>query len=243
MSRSKGLWLKEIMMMRGFHIFLLVIYGVLSIITLSNEHTIFLSTEYMIGQSIMGLMIIPCTMLFSLNMEKHQMTLFLFQKGNLKKQIQMKWLHAFLLYSLFFIWLSLLSIVSIMLDFSDSTLVSLMAIIWYLFFYMLSIQMIATVAIFIAWVIHQWIRNKVGFLLSVIVMVITFVVFFEFFQRIFDIPIIQNIWTIEIQSEQMPLQLFITDGYLSMSMIIFTGAILYLFYWLSLQLFIKKVEV
>ncbi|ENH97135.1 hypothetical protein J416_06787 [Gracilibacillus halophilus YIM-C55.5] len=249
MQVYRGLWRKEISMMQGFHIvsgLLLVIVILWSIITY-NDSTSYSDLGILAYLTYLHLTIMPATILFSLNMEVHQLSLLLFQKQKVAKTIHIKFLHGFsysIIYLLFLILLLYCFKVIGVLEFSNTTL---MKIVGLSLIFTGTVSMIMSVLIYVAWVIHQWLRFKLGFLLSIVSLgLISYLClkystpFIAFIERSRDF------WTIDIDghTELQALASFLGNQHsISISYILVILCLLIVLYGAFTWLLKEKVEV
>lgn len=243
MSLYKGLWKKEMAMMRGFHILIcLALLGIILYSAIQNRHI--LSTEWMVGIASISFIIFPVVLLFSLNMEKHQFSLFLFKRQQINKQIQIKFFHGFLIYSIYYIFIFGLAGLLHLFGWMSDSFAHTSRVLFVVFFFNLLLALLLSLSIYIAWVLHQWIREKAGFLVSVIALFIFFNILLSAFGWLLsNLSFLANWWTADVGSlVDIPFTIFTTGGRLSVSMVIIFLLISYLCYYLATWVLKRKVE-
>ncbi|WP_018934073.1 hypothetical protein [Gracilibacillus lacisalsi] len=245
MSIYKGLWKKEMMMMRGFHVFMLLVFIAVTGITIYQRGLALLDEVTLMGLSMMGMILLPATLLFSLNMEVHQMSIFLFLKKQISKQIHIKFLHGVFLTGLYLLVMVVMSIILKLFEMTNYSFIQLFKLLMTAFLFNLFIAILITVSVYGAWVMHQWMKENIGFVFSMFALFLVFFLVIKSFEWILSIlSFLADWWLIEIQAiADIPLTIFIVDNQLSLSLVIAFGLVLYGFYRFFTWVLVKRVEV
>ncbi len=249
MNNYKGLWNKEMKMMKGFQ--LVVIIVMLGMIFwslfLNNDSDNFQNFWEVIAILNLGLVLMPATLLFSLNMEVHQLSLLLYNRNAIFRTIQVKFLHSIWVTLVFFGWMTIFLFVLKWINYLEVTSNTLISILFVLFHYTFMIGLWLNVIVYAAWVIHRMLITRVGFPISILCLVGLAILFSKLFS--WSEPLINwigSLWTISFSYfEDLALDLIFITQYnqISLSLFIFTVGILWLLYYLFTLLLEKKVEV
>ncbi|WP_208586332.1 hypothetical protein [Gracilibacillus suaedae] len=244
MSIYKGLWKKEMAMMRGFHVFMLLVFIVLTCSIIYQRQSA-LDENSLLGLSMMGMILLPATLLFSLNMEVHQMSMFLFLKQQISKQIHIKFLHGVFLTGLYLLVMVAMAIILKLYEMTNYSFIQLFKLLLTAFLFNLFIAILITVSVYAAWVMHQWMKENVGFLISMFALFLVFFLVIKSFEWILSfLSFLADWWLIEIEAiADIPLTLFIVDNQLSLSLVIAFGLVLFGFYRFFTWVLVKRVEV
>ncbi|WP_058306890.1 hypothetical protein [Gracilibacillus massiliensis] len=244
MSIYRGLWKKEMTMMSGYQMVLAFIFFILAGFMI-YQRTTNIDEIYIVELATFSFIIPPATVLFSLNMEKHQLSMFLFSKQKIVKQIHIKFLHGAMLTGVSFFMMVSLAILFKWFGWLSISLLETMKVLLIIFIFISIISIISTVAVYIAWVLHQWFREKIGFVLSLVALIVTFNLLLKLFDIIItNLSFIANWWSVKVGSLiDVPFTIFIVDNQLSVSMMLVFFIILYVFYRFTTWLLVTKVEV
>ncbi|SHM91065.1 hypothetical protein [Gracilibacillus kekensis] len=248
MSIYRGLWKKEMSMMRGFQIsfvvviFCLMFYSLYAILKEGGQ-----VYSYIIDVASIGFIIIPATLLFSLNMETLQLNQILFNKNVFIKQMIIKILHGLMLMVGFYLYTFLFGTLLALMKFWTTGWSEIVKLIFSLFITVLPIGLALSITVYIGWVFHQWLKPKLGFALSIIsTLIILYWVFLGGIGIIMANVTFMKSWWVWNISERMYVPLldaFFVNDQLSISMLLFFTLLYSLVFWLTSWLFKKKVEV
>ncbi len=236
LSVYQGLWKKEIRMMRGFHILfgLAVLLMWTSLLSQGNWDWMML-----VDMSLFSFVIIPVVVLFSLNMERHQLASFLFVKKHLSKQVLIKFGHGLLLYMLYYICIGLMGIVLFFTNHLDESLSHTFSVVGMVGIYLLAVSLAGAVFILLAWVLYQWWRKNLFTLLNILLFFVLFIGAIKAMQ-----------WLMEIVSNWLVLTIDVTevhalfgDGQISLLAVFLFICLNFLIYQVSVIVLRRKVEV
>ncbi|GAB2543778.1 hypothetical protein [Gracilibacillus alcaliphilus] len=242
MSVYQGLWRKEILMMRGFHI-LMSIAGVVLVGTVLLNQDGHSGVETALELSALSFVLMPATVLFSLNMEKHQLSLFLFVKRNLPKQVLIKFFHGWILFTIYFLFIAVLTLVFYLIGQVGDTIPDILQGLATAYIYLFFISVMGTVAVFLAWVLYQLLRKRFNFFLSLILIYFFFVALVSLVQVVLRQISWMDSWSMVPVRLNKSLSMFWVNDQISMIAVIIFLIILVFFYQLSLFLLKYKVEV
>ncbi|GAE94046.1 hypothetical protein JCM21714_3177 [Gracilibacillus boraciitolerans JCM 21714] len=230
-----GLWKKEIAMMRGgfqisAFIFLLLLFSYLIYLRMDSQR----DALFVIDFSAIGFIIMPATLLFSLNTETLQIGQLLFLKRNMYKQMIIKWLHAIFLMVVFYFILYILLIVFLLLNVWTMTWSETSLLLISLFSTVLPIAFSLSLAVYIGWTGHQWLKSKIGFVLSIIstLFILYFIMLsFNFITK--QLTFLQSWWLWDVSDEiNLSINTFMVNDQISISMILFIFLIYSLVFFL-----------
>ncbi|WP_194287370.1 hypothetical protein, partial [Gracilibacillus oryzae] len=196
------------------------------------------------GLASISLVIMPATVIFSLNMEVHELAMFLYRKQTIAKLIHIKFLHGFI-YSVIYFFVTLLVAYTLKLfnrlsfnlsDFFQAfgfTIIDLGII-----------SIMASIFLYTAWVFHQWLKHKLGFSLSMLI-IITAIYFSQYIIPLIDeyLSYFSGLWRVKYYESIDSNQQILEQEYISISYIIAIFVLLFLLYFLVTWFLKKKVEV
>lgn len=229
--------------MRGFHI--IVGLGLLAVIVWmifnKGDETQIVSIT---GLASISLVIMPATIIFSLNMEVHELVLFLYRRNTIAKMIHIKFLHGFLNSVVFFIATLLLAFI---LKLFNRIHFNLSDFFQEFAFNMLDfglISIVGSILLYCAWVLQQWLKYKIGASISMVIIIALI------YQCTYLIPMIgdfltffSGLWKVKYNVFYESNQLILEENYISFSYIIALILLLILIYSLVTLLLKRKVEV
>ncbi|MFD2655991.1 hypothetical protein [Gracilibacillus thailandensis] len=244
MSIYKGLWKKEMVMMRGYHVVMLLVFIALTCFMMYQRSSP-LDEHFLLDLSTMSMIVLPATLLFSLNMETNQLSMFLFSKLQISKQIQLKFLHGLFLTGIYFGLMIAMAIIFFLFNMTNYTFAQLLKILLATFLFILFISIQISVSVYIAWVIHQWLKENLGFILSIVAVFFLLYVVIRILGSILSVlSFLENVWLVEAKSfVDVPFTIFMVDDQLSLSLLLTFGLILYGFYRFFTWVLVKRVEV
>ena len=171
--------------------------------------------------------------------------MFLFTRDHITKQIQIKFLHGTALLVFYAIVVFSFTLVFQLFDFLTDPFFHTVKVLTVLFTFIFILSVLFSVPIYIAWVLHQWVREKAGFVISIITLFIVYNLILGAFNKLLSaLSIIGKWWTVDVGSlVDIPFTIFVVEDRLSLSLVIVFMLILYLCYRLSTKLLKAKVEV
>lgn len=222
--------------MRGFHI----LFGLAVLLLWSTQ--LFQNNwdqERLFALSYFSFIIIPAVVLFSLNMERHQLATFLFVKKHLSKHMLIKFGHGLFLYTLYFICVAGLAIVLFLTDHLNESLVHIFSVLGIIYIYLLVVSLAGAVIIFMAWVLYQWWRKRLFALLNIVLFIALFIGTVKAMQ-----------WVMGMISNWLVLSIDVTeayalfgDGQISLLAVFLFICLNFLIYQVSIIVLRRKVEV
>lgn len=241
----KGLLRKEWEMMKGFLIGKYLI-AILLLFLLGSEVSIYNGLSSLM---VAGLIIIPASVLFSLNTESNQMQAFLHNPQSAHKLLLAKLIYSAFIAAVFMVILTLsITGMELLWDVSYLSIFEVFSYVVYISFLTLVISLYPLAIILFVWTLHQIWRTYLGAGISIIFIVIMMIVagnIFEVFRQSLLYEKLTQWGSVSFpinQDQLVDIELGFL-GHFHLGFYLFYGLIAIILYFISAYLLDRKVEV